>query len=198
MTQPLKALIVEDNANNAELLTLLLEQGSFKVESARVDTAEDYEAALGKQPWDVIFGDHSMPHFNSFQALSIRKENNLDTPFIILSGTMGEDMAVEAMKAGASDYFVECKLRRLVAAINRELQETREREVRKKTELELAHFVATLTHDLRTPVLGGLRVLELLDKGNWGDLNPEQKEVVHELSQATRLGALPVCSKPPG
>src|SRR5690606_1281901 len=128
----------------------------------RVDTPEDFERLLSQESWDVIFSDHSMPYFSSFEALRIRNEKSPDTPFIILSGIMGEDLAVEAMKAGASDYFVKGKLQRLASAVERELKEAEERESRKKAEWELERFVASLTHDLKTPLLAEKRVLEFL------------------------------------
>jgi len=102
MQRPLKVLIVEDNPSDAELLIMELEDHDFEVTSERVDTAQAYWAALEKEEWDIIFSDHSMPHFSSFQALKLRNEKDLDIPFIILSGTIGEDLAVDAMKAGAN------------------------------------------------------------------------------------------------
>lgn len=187
MSLPLKALIVEDNPNDAELLVLELERGGFQVEFERVDMPEPYKAALSKNDWDLIFSDHSMPKFSSFQALQLRNESGLDIPFIILSGTMGEDLAVEAMRAGASDYFVKGGFTRLIPAVNRELQEARQREAGRKTEWELEHFVASLTHDLRTPILAESRVLELLASGKFGDLNAGQQEVIQELAQSNQF-----------
>jgi signal transduction histidine kinase len=128
-----------------------------------------------------------MPHFSSFEALDIRNQTGLDTPFIILSGTMGEDLAVNAMKAGASDYFVKGKLTRLIAAVNRELQEARGREKRRQAEQELEHFMASLTHDLKTPVLAEQRILELFAANGFGTITPEQKEIVGELLQSNQF-----------
>ena len=182
--KPLKALIVEDNPVDADLLVMKLERGDYQVESERVDTPQAYSTALDKMRWDIIFCDHTMPKFSSFQAHAIRNERNLDTPFIILSGSMGEELAVEAMRAGATDYFVKGRLTRLAAAIERDLQDAMEREKRRKTEWELERFVASLTHDMRTPILGELRVLELLKCGTWGDLNPEQQEIICALIQS--------------
>lgn len=187
MSTPLKALIIEDNPDDADLLVLELERDGFQVQSERVDTPEDLEKALDKTQWDIIFSDHTMPRFSSFDALKIRNKRELDVPFVILSGTMGEDLAVEAMKAGANDYFVKGRLTRLGAAVNRELQEAREREVLRKTEWELEHFVAALTHDLKTPVSAELRVLELLGSGNFGSLNPDQHQIIGELIQSNHF-----------
>jgi two-component system sensor histidine kinase EvgS len=181
MSQLINTLIVEDNPNDAELLVLELERAGFQINFARVDTPQSFTSAIEQRRWDIIFSDHSMPHFSSFQALTLRNQYGLDTPFIILSGTMGEDLAVEAMKSGANDYFVKGRLTRLSAAVNRELQEAQERETRKKVEQELEHFVASLTHDLRTPILAELRVLELLDGDAFGPLSVEQHEIMQEL-----------------
>lgn len=177
----LKALIAEDNPNDAELLIIALQRGDFEVEMRRVDTPQDFEAALDSEQWDIIFSDHSMPYFSSFQALEIRNNKSIDTPFIILSGIMGEDLAVEAIKAGASDYFVKGKLQRLTSAIQRELKEVEDRESRRQAEWELGRFVASLTHDLKTPLLAEYRILEILKSGACGGLNPEQEEIVKEL-----------------
>ncbi len=186
-TQSLKALIVEDNRDDADLLILELERGGFEVESERVDTPNSFKKALSERPWDIIFSDHAMPHFNSFQALQIRNCEDSDTPFIIFSGTMGEELAVEAMRAGANDYFVKGRMTRLVAAVNRELQDARERRIRKQTEQELEHFVASLTHDLRAPILGEQRILELMEEGTFGALSAEQRKIIEELLQANHF-----------
>lgn len=185
MSQLIKTLIVEDNPNDAELLILALKRG-FDVNAERVDTPQAFESALDKGDWDIIFSDHSMPYFNSFQALEILNRKGMDTPFIILSGVMGEDLAVEAMKAGASDYFVKGKLQRLISAVQRELKEFEERENRRHAEWELERFVASLTHDLKTPLLAEFRVLELLGSGVWGELTSGQEEMIKELIQSNQ------------
>jgi len=187
MSVPLKVLIVEDNPNDADLLVLELIRGGFDVEHERVDTPADFLAALPQKQWDLIFSDHTMPKFSSLQALNLRNQSGLDIPFIILSGTMGEDLAVEAMRAGASDYFVKGGFTRLISAVNRELQESRQRAAGRQSEWELEHFVASLTHDLRTPILAESRILELLASGNFGELNPTQSEVVGELIQSNQF-----------
>lgn len=126
MGNPLRALIVEDNEDDVELLVLHLKRAGFDVLYQRVETPSAYEDALSRFPWDIILCDHSLPKFSSNQALAILKQpsfQHLDIPFIIISGTIGEEVAVESMKNGASDYFIKGALRRLAPAIERELRE---------------------------------------------------------------------------
>ena len=187
MNPKLKTLIVEDNPSDADLLVMALERGGFDVTFERVDTPESFQNALDSEQWDMIFSDHSMPRFSSFEALRLRNQAGVDAPFIILSGTMGEDLAVEAMRAGASDYFVKGNFTRLAPVVNRELEDAKQRDRRRKTEWELEHFVASLTHDLRTPILAEARILSLLSEGKFGSLNTEQQDVIRELFQSNQF-----------
>ena len=187
MSKHINILIVEDNPDDAELLVLELERGGFNVDFERVDTPESFSKALTQQHWDLIFSDHSMPRFSSLHALNLRNQSGLDIPFIILSGTMGEDMAVEAMRSGASDYFVKGGFTRLVSAVNRELQEAQQRAYGRQSEWELEHFVASLTHDLRTPILAESRILELLAQGTFDPLTDAQAEVINELVRSNQF-----------
>jgi PAS domain S-box-containing protein len=126
MNKSLKALIVEDSETDAELLVRELNRGGYQVAYERVDRPDTFQAALSAQPWDIIFSDHSMPQFSSTKALKIARESGLEIPFIIVSGTLGEEAAVSALKAGASDYFIKDKLARIVSAVERELRESEE------------------------------------------------------------------------
>ncbi|MEM8831836.1 MAG: EAL domain-containing protein [Cyanobacteria bacterium P01_G01_bin.19] len=124
MSKLLRVLIVEDSEDDAELLAIELERGGYNVIYQRVDTKEDMELALSKSPiWDIVLADYSMPKFSAIAALTLLKEWELDLPFVIVSGKIGEDTAVAAMKAGAHDYLVKGKLARLVPAVERELRE---------------------------------------------------------------------------
>src|SRR5256886_7589031 len=102
-----------------------------------MDTPEALRAALAHQEWDIIFADYSMPHFSGTAALALVRERGLDLPFIFVSGTIGEDTAVEAMRAGAKDYVTKGNLKRLLPAVERELQDARERRDRKRAEATL-------------------------------------------------------------
>lgn len=135
--KPLRALIIEDSEYDALLLQMELRRGGFDVHTCRVEDAEVLAEALAREPWDIIFSDHNMPHFDSTSALKIVRANHPDMPFIIVSGSIGEEFAVSAMKAGAQDYLMKGHLTRLVAAVNRELQEARDRQARREAESAL-------------------------------------------------------------
>jgi signal transduction histidine kinase/CheY-like chemotaxis protein len=141
-------LIVEDSDDDAILLIRMLNKGGYKVSYLRVDNLDDTRAALTEETWDVIISDYSLPSFNGLAALRLLHELEVDLPFIIVSGTIGEDLAVEAMRAGAHDYLMKDSLARLVPAIQRELQESRMRHERKQRERELA-AIATIATSLR-------------------------------------------------
>jgi len=127
----LLVLIVEDSEDDTLLTVRELERGGYKVQWERVDTEAAMKTALWKkQHWDVILCDYSMPKFSANRALEIVQESGLDIPFIIISGAIGEDIAVEAMKAGAHDYLMKGKLARLVSAIEREMREANVRKER--------------------------------------------------------------------
>ncbi len=105
MTVSLRVLIVEDSEEDALLLVRELKRGGYEPMYDRVDTASGMRAALERQSWDLVIGDHSMPAFSSTAALALLRERALDVPFICVSGTINEEQAVATMKAGASDYF---------------------------------------------------------------------------------------------
>ncbi|HVU13176.1 MAG TPA: PAS domain S-box protein [Phototrophicaceae bacterium] len=130
MRDKLNILILEDRIQDADLLLHELRRSGFDFEWIRVETEEDFLSQIETHP-DIILADFSMPQFDATRALEILRENNVDIPFIIISGTIGEDAAVSAMKAGANDFFAKNKLTRLAPAIERELREAREREKRR-------------------------------------------------------------------
>src|SRR3712207_1722610 len=135
---PLKLLLVEDSEDDALLLLRELRRGGYEPLCKRVDTAADMEAALDERAWDLVIADHSMPAFSSSAALELLKRRGfVDVPFIIVSGRIGEDAAVAAMKAGAHDYIMKGNLARLNTAIERELREAEVRRERRRAEEEL-------------------------------------------------------------
>jgi len=137
MNRALRVLHVEDSEQDAQLLTRHLSLADYDLASERVETAEAMKAALETDQWNVILCDYSMPQFNALGALAVVREMGLDIPFIIISGTIGESVAVEAMRAGAHDYLMKNNLVRLVPTIERELQEAENRRARREAEKQL-------------------------------------------------------------
>jgi len=110
MNTPLQALIIEDSADDALMVVDELRNGGYDVTWERVETAEAMRAALGRQPWDILIADYKMPSFSGLAALELLKASGRGLPFIIVSGKIGEDLAVAALKAGANDYIMKDKL----------------------------------------------------------------------------------------
>ncbi|MBM3777027.1 MAG: response regulator [Acidimicrobiia bacterium] len=134
----LKALIVEDSPDDAELLLRHLRRQGLEIAFLRVQTAPAMRQALSDEDWDVVLSDYSMPEFSAEEALGILKESGLDIPFIIVSGTIGEETAVRSLKAGAHDFLVKSQLSRLVPALQREVREAARRRRLRATELRLS------------------------------------------------------------
>jgi signal transduction histidine kinase len=135
--KPLRALIVEDSERDAALLLRELRKADYSPVHRRVETAEEMISALDSQEWDIVLSDYVLPAFDGLVALALLQDKGLDLPFIIVSGQIGEDIAVEAMKAGAHDYIMKSNLKRLAPAIERELAEAESRKMRKKAEDDL-------------------------------------------------------------
>lgn len=130
----INVLLVEDSADDATLLARELTLGQYEVKFERVDTRRTMSAALDRQPWDAILADWSMPTFSGPAALQLLKEKDIDIPFILVSGQIGEEAAVAAMKAGAHDFVPKNKLARLVPALEREIREAEVRRSRREAE----------------------------------------------------------------
>src|ERR687897_3786743 len=138
MGLPLRVLLVEDSEDDTLLLVRSLRRGGYDPIWERVETAAAMEAALLGRSWDLVISDHSMPAFSSLAALELlRRKGFVDLPFIIVSGQIGEDAAVAAMKAGAHDYLLKDNLARLNSAIERELREADVRRERRPAEVAL-------------------------------------------------------------
>ena len=143
MGTPLHVLIIEDSEIDTLLLTLELKQGGFDPLHERAETAEEVYAALSRGPWDVILCDYTLPDFDGLDALAIVREMRIDVPFIIISGAIGEEVAVEAMKAGAHDYIMKDRRQRLVPAVVRELREAAMRREHRQVEAALRESEGT-------------------------------------------------------
>lgn len=130
---PLNVLLVEDSEEDGLLILHKLKNGGFDPLSKRVYTREAMSKTLDTQSWDIILSDYQMPNFNGLNALNLVKEKGLDIPFILVSGIISEEMAIEAMIAGAHDFILKNNLSRLIPAIKRELKEAKIREERRET-----------------------------------------------------------------
>jgi PAS domain S-box-containing protein len=135
---PLRAFILEDSAADADLMLRVLKAAGLDVRGRRESSREAFERRLRDQDWDIIFSDHKLPAgFNSLEALAIVRKYELDIPFIIVSGAIGDEQVVEAMKAGANDYIVKSNLKRLPLAVDKELREAAGRRARRQAEESL-------------------------------------------------------------
>ncbi|MEK7774285.1 MAG: ATP-binding protein [Candidatus Zixiibacteriota bacterium] len=157
----LRVLFVDDSENDALLLKQLIERAGYTVEYKVVAQSETMEHALLSRPWDVILCDYNMPNFTLCEALQLARQTDVDIPFIVVSGSIGEDLAVQAMKSGAHDYVMKDRPKRLVAAIEREVHEAGERRARKAAEERLraserlrsiGEASASVLHDLKNPL----------------------------------------------
>jgi len=134
MGKILKVLMVEDSEDDVLLAIRTLKKGGYDPEYIRVETAQAMTAALREKPWDIILCDHQMPTFSGLDAIALLVQTNIDIPLIIVSGTIGEETAVECMRHGARDYIMKDNLSRLCSAIERELAEAKSRANRKLAE----------------------------------------------------------------
>jgi PAS domain S-box-containing protein len=137
MTRSLRVLVVEDSGSDADLNIRQLEKAGYSVSYTLVDNSADMQAALKKGTFDIVLSDHNMPQFSSAGALSSLQESNTDIPFIIISGAIGEETAVQMMKAGAQDYVMKSNLSRLAPVVERELKDAQLRRDKKKSEEKL-------------------------------------------------------------
>jgi PAS domain S-box-containing protein len=134
MGTPIRVLIVEDSTDDAELVLIELRRAGYDPVSERVQTAEAMKTALESEPWDLVVSDYTMPQFDAPAALNLLNQSSRDIPFIVVSGSIGEDIAVAMMRTGAHDYVLKQNLTRFVSAVQRELREAENRRQQKLTE----------------------------------------------------------------
>jgi len=137
MSRSLRVLIVEDSEDDAFLVARRLKDAGYDLTWKRIDTAEAMTTALATMEWDAVISDYSMPRFSGLAALKTLQRSGLDLPFIMVSGQIGEETAVEAMRAGAHDYLMKNNMKRLVPALERELREAKVRSKRRQAEWTL-------------------------------------------------------------
>lgn len=159
-------LFVEDSQDDVELIRFALARHGFSVQARVAETRAQLQAALDEGTWDVVLSDHSMQGFSSTDALRLLRDKDEDIPFIIVSGTIGEDAAVDAMRAGAHDYVLKHNLRRLGPAVSRELREAANRRLQRSTQAALLSSEQRLRHAQPLEAVGRLaggRVTLLID-----------------------------------
>jgi PAS domain S-box-containing protein len=152
--QLLRALMVEDSEDDMLLIIRELKKGGYNPVYERVETATAMKKALQEKQWDIILCDYKLPKFSGEKAIGLLKETNIDIPLIIVSGTIGEETAVECMRSGAKDYIMKNKLSRLCPAIARELVDADSRSKRKQVEGELRESEGNFRHSLDNSPLG--------------------------------------------
>ena len=140
--ESIRILHLEDNPSDSELLTMILADENIPSEVRRVETGTDFAAAIEKDRWDLVISDYSLPSFDGLKALKLIREKLGDMPFILFSGTIGEETAIECLKHGATDYVLKQRPARLVAAVRAIFNAAEERERRKRFEEELQRSAA--------------------------------------------------------
>jgi two-component system, cell cycle sensor histidine kinase and response regulator CckA len=198
MSIPLRALIVEDSEDDAALIVRELKHGGFDVTHLRVDSAETMKVALGSGSWNVVISDYSMPGFSGSEALKLLRAHTSEIPFIYVSGTLGEDTAVGALKSGAQDYLVKGTLGRLVPAIERELRDAEARRERQRLETQLhllrrfeaiGRLAGGISHDFNN-VIGAILGFAEIGQAELPEDHPTHKRLQKICEQAKRAGAL--------
>jgi signal transduction histidine kinase len=137
MSTPLKLLILEDNAFDAELEVGKLQAAGYDCDWQQVQTREEFEARLEQPDFDLILADYNLPSFDGLSALRLLRERNLEIPFVLISGTLGEERAIESLKAGATDYVMKERLERLAPVVARALNDRLERANRRAAQQAL-------------------------------------------------------------
>lgn len=201
----IRLLIIEDSDDDLFILVRTLKIMEYEPVYERILNEVQMRNALKSAIWDLIIADYVLPDFNASAALKILQEKNMDIPFIIVSGTISEEIAVNALKSGASDFMSKNNLSRLGPAIERELREVKVRNDKKKADEELksnyeklkelnklkSNCLSIISHEIRTPLTIIRGYLSFLLKGMAGQLNPQQREFIDIVdSNSKRINAI--------
>jgi signal transduction histidine kinase len=166
----LSVLVIEDSEDDFELLLRELSRGGYEVRAKRVETAGELTSELERESWDLVLSDWSMPSFSAPRALEILKRHHLDVPFIIVSGSISDEAAIDALRSGAHDFLSKNKLARLLPAVDRELREARIRHESRvmRDQLMIADRMASIgilaagvAHEINNPLASALANLDL-------------------------------------
>ncbi len=156
MTEPIRILMVEDSEEDAELLQLHFKKHGLQAHTSRVQTGDELKNALQREDWDIVLADYRLPSFTGLDAIRVLRAERPDIPIILVSGTIGEDVAVEAMKTGAHDYILKHSLTRLVPSIEHAVQDARnrrEKEAARKSLLESQSQLAAIIESAMDAVI---------------------------------------------
>jgi signal transduction histidine kinase len=201
MTRPLSLLLVEDNEDDALLLLNELRYGGFDLKNhVRVQSEASLREALENCGWDVIISDYTMPGFDGLRALAMVRESCQDIPFILISGMIGEETAVAALKAGANDYLLKDRLSRLPKAVQKELDDAHQRRklrevqhelVKAKAAADLANqrksqVLAFVAHEFKNPLQAITLFSDLMQDQMYGAINDRQQGCVRNIQMATQ------------
>jgi PAS domain S-box-containing protein len=188
MAIPIRILVLDDAAADAELEIAALEEGGYTCDWWRVDTRSDYTAALDKGGFDVVISDYTLPSFDGLAALRLFLERGLELPFVLVSGNIGEEVAIESLKAGATDYVLKSRLERLAPVVTRALHEKQELRRRKLAEEALRES----ERDLRSLIQNAPYGIYRADRaGKFLDVNPALVKMLGYNSESELLAIYP-------
>ena len=156
MKSPLRILHLEDSQTDADLIVSTLAEEGIACEARRIDTKADFVAALEQGRFDLIIADYSLPSFDGIAALALAREKCPDVPFIFVSATLGEELAIETLQRGATDYILKQRLSRLVPSVHRALRELEQRIERKRAEEALRQSEEQLRQSQKMEAIGRL------------------------------------------
>jgi PAS domain S-box-containing protein len=192
MNSPLRVLHLEDDVRDTELVQATLDAEGIQGELTRVETEDDFIAALKRGSLDLILADYTLPSFDGLSALKITQHHSPEVPFIFVSGTLGEDVAIEALKTGATDYVLKTRLGRLGPAVTRALREAQERAERARAETSLQRSEAFLAEGQRISHTGSWTWNVVSGKVTWSDehyrifgFDPEKTEASFQMFMET-------------